>query len=842
MPQIPEKYTVTGMSCAACSARVEKAVLAVPGVESCAVSLLTNSMAVTGPASPADVIAAVEVAGYGAAMQGGGDGAAPGTAEAPGEDALKDTATPALKKRLIASLAFLLILMYISMGHNMAGWPVPAFLAPPMALGLAQLLLAAVVMVINQRFFISGFRGVLHRAANMDTLVALGSGVSFVYSTCLLFRMAGEGAEDAAHTLHGLYFESAAMILTLITVGKLLEARAKGRTTDALKSLMRLAPKTAVVERNGQEITVPATELRPGDVFLVRPGEGIPADGTVLEGTSAVNESALTGESIPVDKEPGSGVSSGTVNASGFLRCRCDRTGADTTLARIIQLVSDTAATKAPAQRLADRISGVFVPAVIGIALLTFAMWLALGRGFAFALTRGVSVLVISCPCALGLATPVAIMVGSGVGAKNGILFKTAAALEQAGKSAFVVLDKTGTVTEGEPRITDVLPAPGVEEAELLCCAAALEAKSEHPLARAVMALARERGIEPPATGEFRAVTGSGLTAVLEGENLLGGSEKFVSASAPVPPALAEALEELTARGRTPLLFARGGRLLGVLAAADTVKGDARQALEELKNLGVETVLLTGDNARTAAAVARDIGARRVVAGVLPAGKAAVIRELQREGPVLMAGDGINDAPALTAADTGVALGAGTDVAIDAADTVITRNRVRDIPAAIRLSRAVERNIRENLFWAFFYNVICIPLAAGVWIPLTGWEMKPMVGAAAMSLSSFCVVSNALRLNRLKVYDGRRDRPLRIKKNNIKNHTKENEPMEKTMKIEGMMCPHCEARVQKALEALEGVEKAVCSHTAGTAVLTLTAPVDDALLKKTVEDQGYTVL
>lgn len=834
-----EQYNVTGMSCAACSARVEKAVSGVEGVTSCSVSLLTNSMGVEGSASPEAVIAAVEAAGYGASRKGAEKSVSPAEAE----DALRDRETPQLKRRLLSSLGFLLLLMYISMGHGMWGFPVPAFLdGNHVVIGLCELLLAAIVMVINQKFFISGFRGLIHRAPNMDTLVALGSGVSFGYSVWVLFAMTAavqSGDGERAHMLmHDLYFESAAMILTLITVGKMLEARSKGKTTDALKSLMRLAPQTACVVRGGSEQTVPIGEVVRGDIFVVRPGESIPVDGVVQSGSSSVNEAALTGESIPVDKAAGDRVSAATVNQSGFLRCEATRVGEDTTLSQIIKMVSDAAATKAPIAKLADRVSGVFVPAVIAVALVTFVIWLLLGREFGYALSRGIAVLVISCPCALGLATPVAIMVGSGLGAKNGILYKTAVSLEESGKTQIVVLDKTGTVTNGEPVVTDLLPAAGVSEDELLSAALSLERKSEHPLARAVTAKAAERGMEAPEVEDFSALPGNGLRGRLGGEELVGGSLSYLSSLVTVPPELLRQADALAAGGKTPLIFAQSGRLLGVIAVADTLKPDAAEAVSELKGMGIKVVMLTGDNARTAAAIGAQLGADEVISGVLPDGKESVIRSLQAQGKVAMVGDGINDAPALARADIGVAIGAGADVAIDAADVVLMKSRVRDIPAAIRLGRATLRNIKENLFWAFFYNIICIPLAAGAYARF-GLTLSPMIGAAAMSLSSFCVVTNALRLNLRNIYDPSWDKAI---KNTLKERPKEEQPMTKTMKIEGMMCPHCEARVKKALEALEAVEAAEVSHVSGTAVVTLAAAVDDAALQAAVEAQDYKVL
>ena len=838
-----EQYTVTGMSCAACSTRVEKAVSKVPGVTSCSVSLLTNSMGVEGTASPEAIVKAVEDAGYGASKKGAEKAASASAADA--EDALKDRETPALKRRLIASLVFLVVLMYISMGHMMWGWPLPAALAENhVAMGLTQLLLTVAVMVINQKFFISGFKGLIHGAPNMDTLVALGSGASFVYSTYALFattdaQLRGDTA-GVMQYMHEFYFESAAMILTLITVGKMLEARSKGRTTDALKGLMKLAPKTAVLLRGGAEVTVPIAEVRKGDVFVVRPGENIPVDGVVLEGSSAVNESALTGESIPVDKAAGDAVSAATMNQSGFLRCEATRVGEDTTLSQIIRMVSDAAATKAPIAKVADKVSGVFVPIVIAIAVVAIIVWMLAGQTFGYALARGISVLVISCPCALGLATPVAIMVGSGMGAKNGILFKTAVSLEETGKVQIVALDKTGTITSGEPRVTDILPAEGVTEAELLAAAAALEKKSEHPLARAILQLAGERSMEIAEVEGFEAKPGNGLVATLAGDALAGGNLKFISAQAAVPAALRTAAETLAEAGKTPLFFSRAGRLIGIIAVADVIKPDSPAAVRELQNMGIRVVMLTGDNARTAKAIGREAGVDEVIAGVLPEGKESVIRELKTQGKVMMVGDGINDAPALTRADIGAAIGAGTDIAIDAADVVLMKSRLSDVPAAIRLSRATLRNIHENLFWAFIYNVIGIPLAAGVWIPLFGWQLNPMFGAAAMSLSSVCVVTNALRLNFFNIRSAKRDK--KIKTVEVKIEAKETATMEKTMKIEGMMCAHCEARVKKCLEALPQVDEAVVSHEQGTAVLKLNADVSDDVLKKAVEDQGYEVV
>ena len=841
-----EQYNVTGMSCAACSARVEKAVSKVPGVTACSVSLLTNSMGVEGSASPQSVIAAVQAAGYGASLKGAGS-ASSSAAEA--EAALEDHETPVLRRRLVWSLGFLIVLMYFSMGHMMWGWPLPAFYQDNhVAMGLTQLLLTAAVMVINQKFFISGFKSLWHRAPNMDTLVALGSSAAFVYSTYALFAMTGaqvRGDMDGVmRYMMDFYFESAAMILTLITVGKMLEARSKGKTTDALKGLMKLAPKTASVIRNGAESTIPIEQVRRDDVFVVRPGESIPVDGVVLEGSSAVNESALTGESIPADKAPGDPVSAATVNQSGFLKCRATRVGEDTTLSQIIQMVSDAAATKAPIAKIADKVSGVFVPSVIAIAAVTTAVWLLLGRSVGFALARGISVLVISCPCALGLATPVAIMVGSGLGAKNGILFKTAASLEEAGRIQIVALDKTGTITAGEPKVTDLVPAPGVTESELLSMAFALERKSEHPLARAILRQAEAAELPAEEVSDFQALPGNGLTAVLNGESLCGGNYEFLSGRAEIPEELKRRAEALAQEGKTPLFFSAGGTLLGIIAVADVIKEDSPQAVRELRNMGIRVVMLTGDNQRTADAIGAQAGVDQVIAGVLPEGKEAVIRHLKTLGKVAMVGDGINDAPALTRADLGVAIGAGTDVAIDAADVVLMKSRLSDVPAAIRLSRATLRNIHENLFWAFFYNTIGIPLAAGVFIPL-GLTLNPMFGAAAMSLSSFCVVSNALRLNLFKLRDASRDQkispaaeepPVQSTENK-----KETNSMEKTMSIQGMMCGHCEATVKKALEALPEVEKAAVSHETGTAVVTLKSAVSDDVLKKAVEDKDYKV-
>lgn len=840
-----EQYIVTGMSCAACSSRVEKAVSKVPGVTSCSVSLLTNSMGVEGTASEQEIIKAVADAGYGASKKGEGAAKIQSSSASAGEDMLKDRTTPALKKRLIASLGFLIVLMYFSMGHMMWGWPVPGFMKDNhVMMGLLQMLLTIAVMVINQKFFISGFKGMIHRAPNMDTLVALGSGASFVYSTYALFAMTDaqmRGDMDAVMSyMHDFYFESAAMILALITVGKMLEARSKGKTTDALKGLMKLAPKTAVVIRGEKEVQVSIEQVQKGDCFVVKPGENIPVDGEVIEGNSAVNESALTGESIPVDKAVGDKVSAATVNQSGYLKCRATRVGEDTTLSQIIQMVSDAAATKAPIAKIADRISGVFVPTVITIAVITIIVWLIAGQSIGFALSRGIAVLVISCPCALGLATPVAIMVGNGMGARNGIMFKTAVSLEETGKMQIVALDKTGTITSGEPKVTDIIPAAGVTEDTLLKYAYALENKSEHPLARAILEKAKEEnaGIEE-VTG-FQALPGNGLTAILDGHTLYGGNHTFISSKVSVDGDIQKKAEKLAEAGKTPLFFGNEDRLLGVIAVADVIKEDSTQAIKELQNMGIHVVMLTGDNERTAKAIGQQAGVDEVIAGVLPEGKEQVIRKLKEKGKVAMVGDGINDAPALTRADMGIAIGAGTDVAIDAADVVLMKSRLSDVPAAIRMSRATLRNIHENLFWAFFYNIIGIPLAAGVWYPLFGWKLNPMFGAAAMSLSSFCVVSNALRLNLFKMYDASKDKKLKAKKEK-KRSKKEDKTMKKIMHIEGMMCGHCEAAVKKALEALPQVDEAVVSHEAGTAELTLNAEIADDVLKKTVEDKDYTV-
>ena len=853
-----EQYNVTGMSCAACSARVEKAVKKVPGVTSCSVSLLTNSMGVEGTASPAAILSAVQEAGYGASPKNASASKAADTSA--DLDALADRETPKLKRRLIASLGFLLVLMYFSMGHMMWGWPLPRwFDGNHIAMGLVQLLLAGIVMVINQKFFINGFKGLIHGAPNMDTLVALGSMASFVWSIYALFAMTRaqvDGNDELVmHYMMEFYFESAAMILTLITVGKMLEARSKGKTTDALKSLMKLAPKTATLVRDGAEVTVAIADVQKGDVFVVRPGENIPVDGVVLEGTSAVNESALTGESIPVDKAVGDKVSAATTNQSGFLRCEATRVGEDTTLAQIIKMVSDAAATKAPIAKIADTVSGFFVPAVISIAVVTTIVWLLLGHELGYALARGISVLVISCPCALGLATPVAIMVGNGLGAKNGILFKTASSLEAAGRTQIVALDKTGTITEGAPRVTDLLPAEGVTETELLTLAAALESRSEHPLAKAVLADAEAKAITPPEVTDFAALPGNGLAAKLDGMDIYAGNAAFIQTKLTLPAALAQQAEKLASEGKTPLFFGGAGRLLGVIAVADTIKEDSPEAIRQLQNMGIRVVMLTGDNQRTADAIGRQAGVDEVIAGVLPDGKETVIRQLQASGKVAMVGDGINDAPALTRADTGIAIGAGTDVAIDAADVVLMNSKLSDVPAAIRLSRATLRNIHENLFWAFIYNIIGIPLAAGLFIPF-GLTLNPMFGAAAMSLSSFCVVSNALRLNLFDLHSTRHDHktaspaaaPVQsAAENNKKSDAEapevktEDHTMKKTLKVEGMMCGHCEARVKKALEALPEVDEAVVSHEAGTAIVTLNAEVADDVLKNAVEAQDYKV-
>ena len=851
-----EQYSVTGMSCAACSSRVEKAVSKVQGVTSCSVSLLTNSMGVEGTAASDAIISAVEAAGYHAEKKGTGTKGNQGSA-AKDDALLKDTETPKLKKRLFASVGFLLVLMYFSMGHMMWNWPLPSFFAGNhVAMGLLQLLLTVIIMVINQKFFISGFKGLLNKSPNMDTLVALGSGASFLYSVYALFAMTDaqvKGDMTAVMSyMHEFYFESAAMILTLITVGKMLEARSKGKTTDALKSLMKLAPKTAVLLQDDQEVTVSIEEVQAGDVFVVRPGENIPVDGIVLEGNSAVNEAALTGESIPVDKAEGDKVSAATVNQSGFIKCRATRVGEDTTLSQIIRMVSDAAATKAPIAKIADKVSGVFVPAVITIAVITFIVWMLAGQTFGYALARAISVLVISCPCALGLATPVAIMVGNGMGAKHGIMFKTAVSLEETGKIQIVALDKTGTITSGEPKVTDIIPAEGVSEEELLWMAFALEKKSEHPLAKAILLEAEQRNVRAEEVSDFQALPGNGLTASLHGSRLFGGNMKFISGICKIPEKQKCQVEALAEDGKTPLFFAKGEQLLGVIAVADVIKEESARAVKELQNMGIRVVMLTGDNERTARAIGRQAGVDEVIAGVLPEGKESVIRSLKEKGKVAMVGDGINDAPALTRADMGIAIGAGTDIAIDAADVVLMKSKLDDVPAAIRLSRATLRNIHENLFWAFIYNIIGIPLAAGIWIPVFGWQLNPMFGAAAMSLSSFCVVTNALRLNFFGMYDAKKDKKI---KNQVtlqtvdansqmqnKSNKKESNTMEKTMEIRGMMCGHCEAAVKKALEALPQVDEAVVSHEKGTAVVKLNAEIADETLKKTVEDKDYQVV
>ena len=843
-----EQYTVTGMSCAACSARVEKAVSKVEGVTSCSVSLLTNSMGVEGSASPEAIIKAVEDAGYGASPKSSAREHHSSIDMAAAEEALKDKDTPLLKKRLITSLVFLLVLMYFSMGHMMWGWPLPTVLQDNhVAMGLIQMLLTIAIMVINQKFFISGFKSLAHKAPNMDTLVALGATAAFVYSTYALFAMTDaqvRGDMDGVMAyMHEFYFESAAMILTLITVGKMLEAHSKGKTTDALKGLMKLAPKTAVVIRNGEEVEVPVDEVSKGDIFVVRPGENIPVDGIVLEGNSAVNESALTGESIPVDKAVGDKVSAATQNQSGYIRCEATRVGEDTTLSQIIQMVSDAAATKAPIAKVADKVSGVFVPAVITIAVITTLIWLLAGESFGFALARGISVLVISCPCALGLATPVAIMVGNGVGAKNGIMFKTAVSLEEAGKVEIVALDKTGTITSGKPKVTDMIPAEGISQEELLRLAYALESRSEHPLARAIVDYAKEKGVQASEVTDFEALTGNGVQTKLNGSRLLGGSFKFMKSQLSIPGSAQSQYEKLAGDGKTPLFFAKENQFLGIIAVADVIKEDSPQAVRELQNMGIRVVMLTGDNERTAKAIGAQAGVDEVIAGVLPDGKESVIRKLKEQGKVAMVGDGINDAPALTRADMGIAIGAGTDIAIDAADVVLMKSRLSDVPAAIRLSRAALHNIHENLFWAFAYNVIGIPLAAGIWIPLFGWQLNPMYGAAAMSLSSFCVVTNALRLNLVKIHDASHDKKVKSRSHQASAtiNQMEDNSMEKTMKIEGMMCGHCEARVKKALEALPQVAEAQVSHEKGTAVVKLNAEVSNEELTKAVEEQDYKV-
>lgn len=842
-----EQYNVTGMSCAACSARVEKAVSKVEGVTSCSVSLLTNSMGVKGTASPDAIIDAVTKVGYGASLKGGD------TAQtaSPDKSALEDHDTPVLKKRLIASVGFLAVLMYVSMGHMMWNWPLPSFFnGNHIAMGLVQMLLTIIIMVINRKFFVSGFQSLLHRSPNMDTLVALGSGAAFVYSTYALFAMTDaqvKGNMDAVmNYMHEFYFESAAMILTLITVGKMLEAHSKGKTTDALKGLMDLSPKTAVLLRSGKEVTVPIEQVHKGDQFVVRPGESIPVDGVILEGASAVNESALTGESIPVDKAAGDSVSAATINQSGFLRCEATRVGEDTTLSQIIRMVSDAAATKAPIAKIADKVSGIFVPAVIAIAIVTIAVWLLVGQTVGYALARGISVLVISCPCALGLATPVAIMVGNGVGAKHGILFKTAVSLEEAGKVQIVALDKTGTITCGEPKVTDILPAENVTEQELLTLALALEQKSEHPLAKAILQYGEEQQLTASAVSDFQALPGNGLTGVLNGSKLCGGNYQCVAAVAAVPDEMQQQARTLAESGKTPLFFSRDNQLLGIIAVADVLKEESPEAIRQLQHMGIQVVMLTGDNEQTAKAIGKQAGVDHVIAGVLPDGKEAVIRKLAAQGKVAMVGDGINDAPALTRADIGIAIGAGTDVAIDAADIVLMKSRLTDVPAAIRLSRAALRNIHENLFWAFIYNIIGIPLAAGVWIPLFGWKLNPMFGAAAMSLSSFCVVTNALRLNLFQLNRSDRDKKLKnavaaIQLEQQSAKSSDDSGMQVTLHIKGMMCGHCEATVKKCLEAFPEVDEAIVSHTEGTAVVKLNAPADLAALKKAVTEQGYQV-
>ena len=834
-----KQFNVTGMSCAACSARVEKAVSGIDGVTSCSVSLLTNSMGVEGSASEEAIIKAVTDAGYGASLKGSETKSSNSTAAS--EDMLADRETPVLKKRLWASLGFLIVLMYFSMGNMMWGWPVPAFFEHNhVAMGLLQLILTVIIMVINQKFFISGFKGLLHKSPNMDTLVAMGSMAAFVYSTYALFAMTDAqlhgDMEAVMGYMHEFYFESAAMILTLITVGKMLEARSKGKTTDALKSLMKLAPKTAVLLKNGVEEEVPIEQVKKGDIFVVRPGENIPVDGVIIEGHSAVNESALTGESIPVDKEVGDQVSAATINQSGYLKCEASRVGEDTTLSQIIQMVSDAAATKAPIAKVADKVSGIFVPAVIIIAAITFIIWMLVGETFGFALARAISVLVISCPCALGLATPVAIMVGNGKGAKNGIMFKTAVSLEETGKVQIVALDKTGTITNGEPKVTDIISTGTYSDDELIRYAFALEQKSEHPLAKAILEYGREKQISVQEVTDFKALPGNGLHAVYKGSILAGGNLNFIETITKVPVELKNRANELAEQGKTPLFFTKDNEFLGIIAVADVMKEDSPQAIKELQNMGIHVVMLTGDNKRTANAIGKLAGVDEVIAGVLPDKKEEVIRKLQKQGKVAMVGDGINDAPALTRADMGIAIGAGTDIAIDAADVVLMKSKLTDVPAAIRLSRATLKNIHENLFWAFFYNVIGIPLAAGIWIPIFGWQLNPMFGAAAMSLSSFCVVSNALRLNLYKMYDASKDKKMKQSK---KEEVKE---MTKTMKIEGMMCPHCSGRVKTVLEALEGVSAADVSHETGTAVVTLEAEVANDVLADTVTAQGYKVI
>ncbi len=855
-----EQYTVTGMSCAACSARVEKAVSAVPGVTSCSVSLLTNSMGVEGTASPEQIIAAVTDAGYGASKKGGNTS----SSTAPNyDDMLIDRETPAMKKRLIASLCLLIPLMYVSMGHMMWNWPLPAsFSENHIAMGLFELLFTTVIMVINQKFFINGFKGIIHKAPNMDTLVALGSGASYIYSVYALFAMTDAQVKGdmtaVMQYMHEFYFESAAMILTLITVGKMLEARSKGKTTDALKGLMKLAPKNATVLKDGVEQVVGIEQVRIGDHFIVHPGENIPVDGVIIGGNSAVDESALTGESIPVDKEVGDLVSAATLNQSGFLTCEATRVGEDTTLSQIIQMVSDAASTKAPIAKVADRVSGIFVPAVIAIAVLTIFVWLLCGQSFGFALARGISVLVISCPCALGLATPVAIMVGNGMGAKHGIMFKTAVSLEETGKTEIIALDKTGTITKGEPTVTDTVASQSSSEEELLLAAYTLERKSEHPLAKAILSYGDEKQLKKQEVEQFQALPGNGLSALLNGKKLYGGNLSFIQKHCDIPSDINKKAQEFAMEGKTPLFFALEHRLLGIIAVADVIKEDSPKAISELQNMGIHVVMLTGDNEKTAKAIGAQAGVDEVIAGVLPDEKEAVIRSLAQKGKVAMVGDGINDAPALTRADIGIAIGAGTDIAIDAADVVLMKSRLSDVPAAIRLSRATLKNIHENLFWAFFYNIIGIPLAAGVWYPIFGWKLNPMFGAAAMSLSSFCVVTNALRLNFFSMYNASKDKKLRknkktqetlrfkedlqIKPNNENKQRKDEKTMEKTMEIKGMMCEHCEARVKKSLEKLDAVSEAIVSHEAGTAIVKLNEMIDDDILKKTVEDQDYEVI
>lgn len=839
-----EQYLVTGMSCAACSARVEKAVSKVKGVTSCSVSLLTNSMGVEGTASPEAIIQAVQQAGYGASKKGAESTPAAGS----DSDALADHETPVLRKRLIASVGFLAVLMYLSMGHMMWNWPLPSFFnGNHIAMGLVQMLLTIIIMVINRKFFVSGFQSLLHRSPNMDTLVALGSGAAFVYSTYALFAMTDaqvKGDMDTVmHYMHEFYFESAAMILTLITVGKMLEAHSKGKTTSALKGLMNLSPKTAVLLRDGAEVTVPIEQVRKGDIFVVRPGESIPVDGVILDGTSAINESALTGESIPVDKSQGDSVSAATINQSGFLRCEATRVGEDTTLSQIIRMVSDAAATKAPIAKVADKVSGIFVPAVIAIAIVTIAVWLLVGQSVGYALARGISVLVISCPCALGLATPVAIMVGNGVGAKHGILFKTAASLEEAGKVQIVALDKTGTITCGEPKVTDILPSEGITPEALLSMAVSLEQKSEHPLAKAILEYGKEQNLQIAEVTEFQALPGNGLTAVLDGHTLYGGNASCIAKAARIPDAMQAKAQELANAGKTPLFFSRDDVFLGMIAVADVLKEESPEAIRQLRNMGIQVVMLTGDNEQTAKAIGKQAGVDHVIAGVLPDGKEAIIRKLSKQGKVAMVGDGINDAPALTRADIGIAIGAGTDVAIDAADIVLMKSRLTDVPAAIRLSRADLRNIHENLFWAFIYNIIGIPLAAGVWIPLFGWKLNPMFGAAAMSLSSFCVVTNALRLNLFRISRADKDRKLKTALSNLSlADSQSSSSLELTLHIKGMMCGHCEATVKNCLEAFPEVEEAIVSHEAGTAVLKLNAQPNLSALKKAVKEKGYQVL